>query len=67
MSSAMSGSYEAEYLFWDIKALNVHFQTSMKSLVLTRHLKESIYNSMKKIIQKKTMEIWKKVDKHISL
>lgn len=57
MSSATSGYYEAEYLFWDVKALNVRFQNNLNSLVLTEHFKIPIANSLKQTVDKKTMEI----------
>lgn len=50
MSSAMSGYYEAEYLFWGIKGLIMYYQAKLDSPVLKRHLKKSIANSLKKMI-----------------
>lgn len=50
MSSAMSGYYEPEYLFWDIKGLNMYYHAKSDGPVLTRCLKKSIANSLKKMI-----------------
>lgn len=67
MSSAISGYYEAEYLFWDIKRLNMYYRAKSDSLVLTWPLKKSIANSLKKIIERKTMKICNKIDRHTKL